>query len=572
MKVRERTNMRRIIAIAVFAALAVSGFACKPKPGAGPAGQAAPPINPPPKDVAAMAALFPGKPLVFLYAPDLASLLSKARESGPTKNYLESRGMERFKESRLFLKLEVRMNELAGLIGQDLKPGDLMPLAGGRSGFGLYDIGELRFIYVTKISAEKLAATALWAARDQAQELEVQGSPCYMIVSGEGGSAVYFGMAGDYLVVSNMEDGFKDAFARAQGDGAEAGSLLNDPGFKTAFPARISVHDLLMFLDQAALAENPYFRRYWIYRNQGDISWIETALVDLELTGETWTESRYYVSRSIPDSLTNRDLSPCLDLVGQGMFGECLSADEDQARELILSLFPAEPGLKAASDPAREQGSSSSGPGDQLTQSLAPSRPQVIGTVSLVAWSEDRFFFRLGRSVVIQMEKPRGLDLEELREALALEWSARVFQGGGRELPWSEDQYGTVLAPPLFSGEAVWMDKEGRFLVVSGDGAMHKKMLDSIRSAAGKKAAPGRGFTGVYRSSWDAVRAREDFRRIADLLSRYDSWPRSESEAALTQDLASLLGSLSAETLRREAVRDQSMIREVITAGPAPSK
>ena len=88
----------------------------------------------------------------------------------------------------------------------------------------------------------------------------------------------------------------------------------------------------------------------------------------------------------------------------------------------------------------------------------------------------------------------------------------------------------------------------------------------------GKKAAPGRGFTGVYRSSWDAVRAREDFRRIADLLSRYDSWPRSESEAALTQDLASLLGSLSAETLRREAVRDQSMIREVITAGPAPSK
>ncbi len=537
-------SLSRKILIWGLAAAALLSFSCREKPRPG-AAETSLPMNPPPQEVEAVAGIFPGKPLVFIYAPDLSGFVETAGKSGPARRYLDSRGVKRFRESRLYQKLEIRFNELAGRVKDGLKPGDLVPLAGKRSGLALYDIGELKFIYVSRVALGALTQTALWAARERGEELTIQGAPCYRLGPGEGGSALYFGVAGDFLVVSNMDGGFQDAFARALAGAPPAGSLLDDPVFQTAFPARLKVHSLLLFLDQGALAENPYFLRYWAYGNFSDVSWIESALIDLDLKGGAWREERWYVSHNVPASLDNRDLSACLALA-QGTFGECsAAADAKQAGAFFGPMFPGDP--------------------DELAKLLAPANPVAAGSAAEIKWSDDRFFFKLARSVVIELGKPRGLDLDGLRGTVAQAMAARALGGGAGRLEWSKDQYGTSCALPLFADEGLWMDRAGAFLVVSSEGALHKKVLDLARA----KGQGAEKFTGLYRSRWDAARAGDDFRRAADLLGRYDSWPHAESATAVEQDLQGIVEALGPVTFSREAVRDGSMVRETVSMKPA---
>jgi len=544
MGVIDVTSLSRKFLIAVLAAALALGVSCKEKPQPG-AAEVTLPENPPPQDVAAVAAIFPGRPLVFIYAPDLSAFVATSRGSGPARRYLDSQGVKRFRESRLLQKLEVRFNELAGQVQDGLAPGDLTPLAGDRSGLALYDIGELKFIYASKVALGALTQTALWAARERGEELQVKGTPCYRLEPGGGGSALYFGAANDFLIVSNMDGGFQDAFARALTDGPLPGSLLDDPGFKTAFPARLRVHSLLLFLDQAALADNPYFLHYWIYRNFDDVSWIESALIDLEIKGGAWREERFYVSRNIPGSAGNRDLSPCLRLVSEGLFGECSAvADEREAGAFLGSLVP--------------------GDQDEVAKLLAPAGPQAAGSAARIKWSDDRFFFGLARTAVIELKSPRGLDLDGLRGLTARELGARAFGEGGGRLEWRKDEYGTSCALPLFKGEALWMDQAGAFLVVSSDGALHKQVLDLARAAKGRDQGQAVKFSGVYRSTWDTAMAGDDFRKAADLLGRYDSWPHAQSDVAVQQDLQGIVDAIGPGTLTREAVREGNMVRETI--------
>ena len=87
----------------------------------------------------------------------------------------------------------------------------------------------------------------------------------------------------------------------------------------------------------------------------------------------------------------------------------------------------------------------------------------------------------------------------------------------------------------------------GPFLVVSTDGALHQEVLAA--AAAGVQGAAAK-FTGLYSSSWDTARAGDDFRRMADLLGRYDSWPHSESEAAVGRDLTGIIEAVGPGTFR----------------------
>lgn len=554
---------RRVITLAaLFTGLFLFGFTCqkqeeKPEAAAQVGdlpGQAAP------EAVKKMAALVPGKPLVFLYAPDFSGLVKTIVDGPAVSSYLGSEGRKNFEESRLYLKLKVRFEEVSGMFGGEVKFADLRSLAGSESALALYDVGELKFLFLTRMTESQRAATFLWESRGQAQEAQAAGGSYYALSGGASKAKVFFGAAGDWLMLGNDESTFSPAFQRALDPSAPQKALADAPDFNHAFPKDFAVHELAMFLDQTALGDDQYFRRYWLYRNLDDLEWIETAVVDLALRDQAWTETRYYAGRHLPAGMQNRDLAACRHLLTQGIFAECRSLrDRDEAAGLVLSLF----GPDEANEKADPQKKDSGSWRVKLGEVLSAGEPSWAGVITGVAWSQDNIFVRFPRSVVIMLDKPGNLDLTRLKKMWAEEWARELTPIPGEPLAWKKDDSGAVLAPPFFPDQALYLDLAGNLLVISSDGGRHRKILGLLKGPAGKTPA----FAGVYCSRWDLGQAKEEFSKLENLLGRYPDWPSAKSQSAFEYDFSSLAAALPGQASREIAIED-GLVKETVKAGP----
>ena len=112
-----------------------------------------------------LAAIAPPGALLYLEAKDFGALLADWNGSAEKRAWLLSNNYQVFSRSRLFLRLEQSQQEFAAAAGL---PGDMAlagEVAGSNSALALYDIGQLQFLYVTRMPAARAATTALWKKR-----------------------------------------------------------------------------------------------------------------------------------------------------------------------------------------------------------------------------------------------------------------------------------------------------------------------------------------------------------------------------------------------------------------------
>src|SRR5712691_12847127 len=109
----------------------------------------------------------PAGAVLYLQAKDFSSLLADWNGSPQKQQWLKSSNYEVFARSRLFLRLNGASKEFAAASGLPPDMTFLAPVAGGRSALALYDIGELQFLYVTRLSSTDAMHSALWKARSK---------------------------------------------------------------------------------------------------------------------------------------------------------------------------------------------------------------------------------------------------------------------------------------------------------------------------------------------------------------------------------------------------------------------
>ena len=162
--------------------------------------------GPSPTNSKLMAQIMPSGPLLYIEAKDFGALLKDWNTSPEKQSWLKSDDYQVFSRSKLFLRLKHDQAEFAKAAGFPPDMAMLDQVAGSESGFAIYDIGKLEFLYVTRTPQARAAESVLWQKRGDYQPRKVGSADYYVRVEPESQRTVAFAVSGDYLLLATRED------------------------------------------------------------------------------------------------------------------------------------------------------------------------------------------------------------------------------------------------------------------------------------------------------------------------------------------------------------------------------
>jgi len=264
-----------------------------------------------------LAQMFPANPLLYVEAKDFGSLLKDWNTSPEKQTWLKSDNYQVFSRSKLFLRLKHDQGEFAKAAGFPPDMAMLDQVGGSESGFAVYDIGKLEFLYVTRMPEAHAAESILWQKRGDYQPRKVGESSYYVRVEPESQRTVAFAVSGDYLLLSTREDLLAGALTLLSGKGTNP--LSGEGWYTKAVAVAGKPGDLRMVLNLDAIVATPQFNSYWIQENVGEIkSRYSGAVCDLFRTPTEYREERVLLLKDSSHSDSASD--PALEAaVGQAL-------------------------------------------------------------------------------------------------------------------------------------------------------------------------------------------------------------------------------------------------------------
>jgi len=244
---------------------------------------------------ATLATLLPPGATMVLEAKDLSSLVRDWNASQAKTAWLQSANYETFVRSRLFLRLKDAYDEFATAAGVPPDMGLVSEVAGRESALGLYDIGKLEFLYVTRLPSAQAMENALWRGRGDYEPREVAGTPFYVRKDAESERVVAFAARDGYLLLATREDLLAGALTLIAGGSQETDSAATDSWYVQSVKAAGAAGDLRLVMDLETLVKEPHFRSYWIQENQSELKAYSSAVSDLVRTPSDLRETRVLV-------------------------------------------------------------------------------------------------------------------------------------------------------------------------------------------------------------------------------------------------------------------------------------
>jgi hypothetical protein len=245
-----------------------------------------------------LAADLPRGALVYAQFSDLPALIKSWDESKLKERYLASTNFQQFQSRHLALKLIERWEEFNNALGFPVDALTLGEAAENRAALAVYDIGRLEMVFVAPVGAEKLAATKFFQNTDQFEETELPDGTIYYsrAVETDGGrreQKFAFAAAGGQVVLATSEQLLLRTLSNINGK-SKRDRLSDDPTFKT-LSAEVAPHFLTVWMDQAKLNDDWYFKHYWVMRNVEQLKNIRASVLDLELQDGKWIERREFL-------------------------------------------------------------------------------------------------------------------------------------------------------------------------------------------------------------------------------------------------------------------------------------
>jgi hypothetical protein len=238
----------------------------------------------------------PAGPLVYLEAKDFSTLLGDWNSAPRKKQWLTSDNYEVFSRSRLFLRLKGASDQFAAAAGLPPDMNFLSQVAGERSIFALYDIGNLQFLYITYLPSAKSMQTALWQTRSKFEPRSAGGVNFYLRRDPESQREVAFAVSGDYLILSTREDLMAGALQLMSGK--QDRTVEGEQWWAQSTAAAGPIGDLRMVLNLEELVPNGYFRTYWVQHNITDLKPYSASVSDLFRSSKQYREERVLIRKA----------------------------------------------------------------------------------------------------------------------------------------------------------------------------------------------------------------------------------------------------------------------------------
>ena len=238
--------------------------------------------------------LIPPGALLCLEAKDFHAELSAWNASPEKQRWLASARYEGFSRSNLFLKLAAAWQEFSSAAGfvPDWALAD--SLAGRESALALYDIGNLQFLYVTRLPGARSMQSALWQSRGRYETRHAGGFEFFVRTAG--GRTVAFAAAGDCLILATREEYVAGALRLLSGERLPA--VMDDGWYKQATAAASAPGDIRLVMNLEELLKTPQFRSYWIQRNVSEIRLYSAGIADIHRADGGIREERVLIRKT----------------------------------------------------------------------------------------------------------------------------------------------------------------------------------------------------------------------------------------------------------------------------------
>jgi hypothetical protein len=244
--------------------------------------------------------IMPEGSLLYIEAKDFSGLLKDWSSSTEHAAWLKSDDYRVFSNSRLFLRLGQASDQFATAAGLPPDMKFLTDAAGRESAVAVYDIGNLEFLYITRLSSGDFLQSALWQSRNKFQPRKAGGREFFTRKDEQSGRVVAFAIADNYLVLGTREDLVAGSLELMSGS---KGHALNQEGWYVQACAATSAPagDLRMVMNVEKIAVTPHFRTYWIQNNITEMQSYGSAISDLYREGAVYREERVILPKKPMD-------------------------------------------------------------------------------------------------------------------------------------------------------------------------------------------------------------------------------------------------------------------------------
>jgi len=264
---------------------------------------------------------FPRGALVYAQISDLPAFIKLWNESKFKGKYLASENFGNFKNQHLGRKLASRWAEFNEADGFSLDLETVAGLTENRAAIAVYDIGKLEFVFIAPISDEIFAATKFFQSRNKFAEETLDGGAIVYRVAveadrGRQKQELIFAKVNGRFVLATSEKLLTQTLNNIKG-GQAKNRLSDEPAF-AALSGKIEPHIAAVWINQTALNDDYYFKRYWLMSDVAELKNIRAGIFDFEIQKDKLIERRKF--------LLNKTV-------------EIMSFDKAQAAEL-LSFLP----------------------------------------------------------------------------------------------------------------------------------------------------------------------------------------------------------------------------------------
>jgi hypothetical protein len=290
-----------------------------------------------------LAAYVPPGALILLEARDLAALVTDWNASAEKRRWLESDNYEVFSRSRLFMRLDQVQQEFTAAAGVAADLPLVEALAGRESALAIYDIGEMHFLYLSRLESARAMESALWRASSKFESRSSAGKTYFVRIDATRRREAAFAAVDGWVLVATREDLMAQALALISGD--RAPSLRDEGWHQSALRGAPPPGELRMTLNLPLLVRTPHFRSYWIQRNAAELGQYAAGLVDLYRGPREYREERRLVRPQPARAASGAGLGRLLSLAppGAGLVRAWSAPSVDAALSLLASktLTPA---------------------------------------------------------------------------------------------------------------------------------------------------------------------------------------------------------------------------------------
>lgn len=328
-----------------------------------------------PKGPYGLASDLPRGAFVYAQFSNLPALIEQWERSPLKERYLNSTNYRQLQNRHLMLKLISRWEEFNNALGFQLDVATVSGATETQAAVAVYDIGQLDLVFIAPLSEEKMALTQFFQNKDQFEEDESPDGTIYyrQAVEADHGRQkqvlAFTALNGRFILASN-ENLLLRTIANINRKSTKD-TLADDSTF-TSLTQKVKPHFVTVWVDQAKLNQDYYFKHYWLMQNVDQLKGIRAGMFDLELQEGRWIERREFLTTgkegSVGQGIPEAELQRLYSMVPQ---------DAPFVRVRALSRDPALPAAILR---------------DTLFDSRQDQSPQATKSWSWRSYSDDDFY------------------------------------------------------------------------------------------------------------------------------------------------------------------------------------